>query len=303
MLLTAFGLRFRHLAASAVSLPFVRCGESPGAREDVTIRLGNAPERLDQAHVEHGLWSAAPDVFLLRDPHVGGILVRDGTEIVLDPLGGADPADLRMFLCGSVMAALLQQRSIIPFHASAVRLGAGAVLFAGASGAGKSSLLAEFTQRGQACLSDDVVGVTLGAGGCPLALPSYPATKLWEDTIAHFALSQRPKTRLRSDLPKHMIAIERFEPAPCPMRAVILLTGENAGAPALARLSGADAFAALQRATYRKRMLQGLGRAATHFALLSSLLSQIPVFALSRGPGAFSTAQMADAVLGLFTDA
>ena len=80
-----------------------------------------------------------------------------------------------MCLAGTVWAALLLQRGIVPFHASAVEFEAGAVLFLGRSGAGKSSLLGALLKRGRAMLADDVAGVVLDAGGRPVALPAYPA--------------------------------------------------------------------------------------------------------------------------------
>lgn len=301
----AYGLSFRNQACSAFSLPFMRSEPPQGGEADIDIRLGPVPARLEGAVTEHGLWSTAPGRFLLRDGPIGGFLARDGRDVIVEPAPGASPAELRMFMTGSVTASLLQQRGIIPFHASGLRIDDGIVLFAGPSGAGKSSLLGEWLRRGYPSVSDDLVGVTVGPHGHPLVRPGYPVIKLWEDVIDQFDRSDETSgtTRVREGLAKHILPVQMFDAAIRRLKAVFVLRGRGADTVEVRRLSGATAFAAIGDITYRARMLPGLGMSATHFATASAILARVPVFSITRGQHGFTVSEMADAVMQCLEEA
>ena len=115
-------------------------------------------------------WESAPGLFLLEVDGVARYLVREGREIVVERAGNDDGA-VTAFLLGSVLAACLQQRGILTLHASAMATDDGAVLFAGHSGVGKSTLMAALTERGYAMLSDDVTGIVRNGGDGPRGPP------------------------------------------------------------------------------------------------------------------------------------
>jgi hypothetical protein len=65
---------------------------------------------------------------------------------------------------GSVTALTLAWRGAVPFHACAVELAGRAILIAGPSGTGKSSLTAGLTMLGARFVADDLSVVTVSAG-------------------------------------------------------------------------------------------------------------------------------------------
>ena len=178
---TAYGLHVR----SALALPFEPLPGPPAGAADVTIRFGPTPAALPRLRdtdmmkpIESGmLWEAAPGAYLLHVPGLARYYVTAGRDIVIEPCGGSAHA-VSTFLTGTVLAALLQQRGLLTFHASAVATGTGAVLFMGKSGLGKSSLLAALVERGYAMLNDDVAAVEMDAG-CPRALGAFPSVRIW----------------------------------------------------------------------------------------------------------------------------
>ena len=235
----AYGLRVR----SPVPLPFARGREDPedpaaAGEPDVVVRLGAVPAALAgpadrrRAPGGHAVWEAAAGAFLIGVHGVARYLVTGGREVLVEPRGG-DAREIGASLAGTVWAALLLQRGIVPFHASAVEFEAGAVLFLGRSGAGKSSLLGALLKRGHAMLADDVAGIvpdsllrgtrggapipSAGAveeegvsssGGAgpsyfpavdadarPMALPAYPRLRLCADAVE--ALGWRGQVRER----------------------------------------------------------------------------------------------------------
>ncbi|NEX18412.1 MAG: hypothetical protein C1943_17865 [Halochromatium sp.] len=110
----------------------------------------------DHASVANDQFQIAPGLyqFLIKD--VARYRVQDGREILVDPLPDADPGDVRLWLLGTALGALLHQRGLLPLHVSALALSGGAYAFCGDSGAGKSTLAAALHRRGLALLTDDV---------------------------------------------------------------------------------------------------------------------------------------------------
>ena len=91
--------------------------------------------------------------------------MRDGNQIVIDAAPDATDRNVRLFLLGSALGALLHQRGLLPLHANAIDLGGGAVAFSGHSGAGKSTIAAWFHDRGHRILADDVCVVGFDQSG------------------------------------------------------------------------------------------------------------------------------------------
>jgi hypothetical protein len=67
------------------------------------------------------------------------------------------------------------------FHASAVEAPAGALVFLGESGRGKSTLAASFALAGHRFLTDDALLLEPNAGGYAVQ-PSHPSIRLWGDS-------------------------------------------------------------------------------------------------------------------------
>ena len=285
----AYGLRIR----SEITAPFV-AGFAPGA-PDVTIRYGAVPEALPAPGERWGLWESAPGVFMLNVDGVARYLVSEGCDIVVERTGGSESA-VRAFLLGSVLAACLQQRGILTLHASAIETPAGAVLFAGVSGIGKSSLLAALVERGYAMLADDVTGVVLGAGGRPTALSAFPCVRLWGDAVDELGWRGRAREKVRDELDKHLAPVERFRASPLAVRAVFALGMHNRDGFELEGCAAADAFHLLLRYTFRKRYLRGLGLQREHFRAVTAMARRVPVARLIRPVHPFRLDALADEI-------
>ena len=295
----AYGLRVR----SSVPLPFARGRENvPAAGEpDVVVRLGATPAALpgpaDRRRTPGGraVWEAAPGVFLISLHGVARYLVTGGRDILVEPRGGGD-REIGMRLAGTVWAALLLQRGIVLFHASAVEFEAGAVLFLGRSGAGKSSLLGELLKRGRAMLADDVAGVVLDAGGRPVALPAYPRLRLCADAVE--ALGWRGQAREREWMQpeKYRMPVPRFRASPLRIGALCLLAGSHGNGIEIEPVSPTVAFETLGRRAWRKPLLNGLGRRQAHFRVVAAMAQQVPVARVVRPEHSFQLDALANRI-------
>ena len=272
---TAYGLGIR----SEISLPLAPA--APATDTEVCIRVGAVPETLGTPRVRRRAWEAAPGVFLLAVDGVARYLVREGREIVVEPAPGGGEA-VGAFLLGSVLAACLKQRGILTLHASAIATDAGAVLFAGHSGRGKSTLLGAFVERGYAMLCDDVTGIVTDGGNRPAALPAYPSLRLWADAVDTLGWNGRTRGRVREGMEKFLTPVERFAEAPLPVRAVFVLRYHNRADVEIEPMVRADAFKCLLLRTYRTRYARGLGKEPEQFRAVAELAQRVPVAWISK---------------------
>lgn len=276
----AFGLRVR----SPVPLPYRPLAESAG-EPDVTIRWGTTPPSLDNPVGTNpkGIWQTAPGVMLFRMPASANFLVTNGNAILVQPQAGSEQ-EIGSALVGSPFGALLQQRGLAPFHASSVAAEGGAVIFMGASGAGKSTTLAALAERGYAMVADDVTCVMLD-DGLPVALPAFPSMRLCADAINGLGLHERPGVHPTAGL-KYAAPAPRFQEEPLRVRHIFALDpADDCSRVELETVSLADAFGWLQRGSYRRRFLRGLSQEAVHFRITAAMASQVPLTVARRPRG------------------
>ena len=272
----AYGLSI----SSEIALPLAPADADSGDAQ-VSIRIGAVPETLGAAGVRRRSWQAAPGKFLLAVDGVASYLVRDGREITVEPAREGGEAGIP-FLLGSVLAACLKQRGILTLHASAIVTGGGAVLFAGHSGRGKSTLAAALVERGYAMLCDDVTGIVPDRANGLVALPAYPCLRLWEDSVEALGWSGRTRGRVREGMEKFLAPVERFGNAPLPVRSVFVLRYHLGKGVEIEPVCPASAFRHLLPRIYRKRFARGLGQEAEQFLTLAELARRTPVASILK---------------------
>lgn len=172
---TAYGLSIR----SHLPLPELLAGE---AEAEVVIRFGKAGPKPPGEVVGGALCWASATQACLSWKEAGTFLIRDGREITIDRVPGAEERLLRLYLLGPVLAVLLHQRGQLVLHSSAVAMNGGAVAFLGGQGLGKSTLAAALHARGYGILVDDVLALEVNQRGYPLVFPGFAQLKLWPET-------------------------------------------------------------------------------------------------------------------------
>ncbi len=289
----AYGLRFR----SEFTLPF-RPG-TPEAMPDVTIRVGSIPKALPKPVGKSrrpGYWEAAPGALLMNLEEVARYLISDGRDILIEPAEGGRDHDVGLFLVGSVMGALLQQRGFLTLHASAIETSAGAVLFMGNSGVGKSTLLAAMVERGYAMIADDVTCISLDSHQRPLAWPAFPRTRLWADAVDKLGWRARARQQVREGMDKYLAPVERFRAAPLTVRAAYVLRPGNRTGIVIAPAQTSAATTLLLRNTYRRQFLHGLGQRREHFRVVAAMAKCVPVARITRPTQTFQLDELADRI-------
>jgi hypothetical protein len=240
---------------------------------DVTIRLGPAGD----AH------SITPEEVNLVIPKVAAYRVRGGTEMIVDPVAGASDRNIRLFLLGSALGAIVHQRGLLPLHANAIEIDGHAVAFMGHSGVGKSTMAAWFLDRGHRILADDVCVVAPDASGTPLAYPGIPRLRLWREALEQSGRRTDGFELAFDDMDKWNVPTpEPRKRGPIPLGQIYLLRKAEQEAPQITRLSGIAAVDALVANTYRGGYLARMGGTKAHLKSCLDLVRKVPVFSASR---------------------
>lgn len=271
---------------------------APHCRSDVTISAGPVPEHLHDPTTVGSVHEATSDEFLLRVRDVGRFLVSRGCAVMVEALPSATDHDVRVFLLGSCLGALLHQRGFLVLHASGIGTTHGAVLFAGDSGAGKSTLLAELLRRGMRMMVDDVAGVTVDASGRPIVVPSYPRTRLWSDTASKLSIDTEGLHRTRDNMDKYERQLpDQFWDREAPLVRLYHLAGSNGAELSLTPLGHFEAFETLLANTYRQVLLDSLSRRDVHFELASLTARFSKVVRVIRPAEPFLLTELADLIV------
>jgi hypothetical protein len=250
---------------------------------DVTIRYGT----LDRPEDLTTTIEASNDTIYIFMADVGGLRIRNGSEMTVDPLEGAEDLGFRFFISGIGLGLLLQQRGVFNLHASAVNIGGGAVAFIGAKFMGKSTTAASLHARGHALLTDDVLPIYIDPGtGAYHVKPGYPELKLWPDAVeATFGGSLDDLPKVHPNGPKRTLDVAKdFEQVDLPLRCIYVLEFAEADEPAVTiePLSARAACMELVRHSFTVRIVQKLGLHSEHLQQCAAMVDHVPVRRLRR---------------------
>ncbi len=262
------------------------CPELPPLPEhtgnpDVTIELMPQATPASEAPAKT-CYEVQPGSFSLTVPGAAHYRVEEGRRIFIEPLPGAEPEKIRLFLLGSVMGALLYQRGLFPLHGSAVATPWGAMIFVGRQGAGKSTLAAQFHRRGYRLLSDDVCAVAMTPDGLQV-LPALAHLRICADAYERLGA---PHTG-RFEVDKFVVPMgEGYCPYPAPLRAIHVLRVSDSGtpqdAPTFHVLSGFDRVHLLLENLYRPQYLKGQKTQADLMRLAGLIAQEATMAAVTR---------------------
>ncbi len=288
---TIYGCTIR----SAYQLPYPTV--EPVSDADVVIQDGIVPETLGPDAFRFGLWMAQGKQFLFEEKSVARMMVRDGREIVVQRHPQAQARNVSVYLNGSAMAALLQQRGLLPLHASAVETPLGAVLFAGASGAGKSTISAMMQEQGYSALTDDICALHLDAAGQPVLEPSFANLRLWKRMADDLNFDITDKQVASSNFQKYEFPVPYRCADPVPLKKIFYLHAVEQPSISIENLDKASAFHALRNIGYRRRFHIGMGLQDQYFKLVSACSTQIPVAKVLRPSHSENPRALAEAII------
>jgi hypothetical protein len=221
---------------------------------------------------------------------IGRFRITDGERIGWQRAdAGVSDQDIRTFLLGSAVGALLIQRGMLVLHGNALEKDGQAIVCLGHSGAGKSTLAYALMQQGWRLLADDLVAVN-GEG---MVLPGIPRIKLWHDAAKAFGLDPAALPPIREGMNKYLLIGEALQRAPqaAALQAVYLIHQQRHGEPeekgaTIRRIERQQAATLrLRNQAFRPRFVRGLGQEGANFMALARLQQRVPLAALPLPAG------------------
>jgi hypothetical protein len=250
---------------------------------DVVVHLGKVDcSLLAAVDAQHSFWATHKEACHFFS-EAGAFLVRDGREIIIDPIPEADERVVRLSLLGPALALLLHQRGQLVLHASAVAIAGRVVAFLGEQGRGKSTTAAVLHGRGHSMVADDVLAIDMRSDS-PLAIPSFPQFKLWPESAGAIGESPEVMPLLHPAFTKRACCVmQGFAQTSLPLARLLIL--EEGPTLRIEPLPPQEALRALISHWYGRRFgrqLLQVGNVAAHFRQCTRLVNYVDVCRLTR---------------------
>ncbi len=271
-----------------------------GADRLINIRLGEAGRQFPEPSewfmrqdLPSGVpWSARArtiDGYLLRFLELADFLVdRAGQHIsCVSRHPATSDLAIRALLLDHVIPPVIALRGRYVLHAAAVRTRAGVCVFAGDSGAGKSTIAAQLTAAGGHFLTDDCLVIDELAGTV-VAWASHPSIKLRDDAMRFLSLG-RESEPVAEYTTKRRVASSSFGAesplGPLPVARLYFLTrGEDdavaTAKPLIQRLPSSAAFMKLVKHSIRLDSVDR-GLLEREFQFTRRIVDSVPAALLS----------------------
>lgn len=222
-----------------------------------------------------GFWS------LLSEGYAEYTISADGSTIAVVHSKQAPFLEVMRYITGVSLGAALRFRGVLCLHASAVLVNDSALIFAGPSHTGKSSLSAAFHRRGYCLISEDVVALDQRDDGV-FVRPGYAGIRLYPDALDYLYGSDIVAEALPVDR-KLLYQLDAIPAAACPIQALYLLAPRNPdlSQPRMARINQTSALLALTGQLYLHHFA-GQRWLARDFPRLGRLVQRVPVYVLER---------------------
>ncbi|WP_199619215.1 phosphoenolpyruvate carboxykinase (ATP) [Paenibacillus alkalitolerans] len=290
---TAFGLGI----ASELSLPELPQAAGQAFEADLEIIAGELSGVWEEYGSPDDYYAFTDNQILFHAPGIAIYSIRDGKQIIVSPVAGAEQKLIRLYLLGTCMGAILIQRKTLPLHGSAVVINGKAYAFVGDSGAGKSTLAAAFLHSGFPLLSDDVIAVSFGRDGkIPLIVPSYPQQKLWEESIVRLGMATDHYDPFYAS--KYAVPVSsKFCRETVPLAGIFELAKADRDQPEIECCQGLERLPILRMHTYRNFMIPHTAGERWHFSTVTKIVSHASIYKLRRPSAGFSVHELVTLVL------
>jgi hypothetical protein len=231
---------------------------------------------------------------------VAAFLIEDGCRITIQAHIDPRSPDIRLFLLGTPLGLIYLQRGMVPVHAAGVEIDGEAVLMAGSSRVGKSTLAWAFVRRGFRLISDDVVPLEFAGPGLRVH-PGVTRLQLWAEACAALGIG--------GELERCRAAIEKFSQpviegaVPHSLRPAALIhlrrKADSVGGMTLRRIRGRSAANELGVQVYRRRAMCAIAGETPTLAILGRAAAAIPQHYMLSRPLRFDELdRTVDAIVG-----
>jgi hypothetical protein len=231
---------------------------------------------------------------MFKVPDLAIFCIQNGNSINYSPLSEGKNDQIRLYILGTCMGALLIQRKMLALHGSAIAVDGKAYTIVGDSGAGKSTLASALINRGHPILTDDVIALKNNKDDHPFVMPAYPQQKLWENSLKEFKMDSVNLTPLFERDTKFAVPVrEHFLNKPLPLAGVFELVKGKGEAVNIVPINYLERLHVLFQHTYRNLFVKRLGLMEWHLQYTASFAKDIQMYRLTRPTSRFTANELA----------
>lgn len=284
-----YGYHFNGLSISS-EIPFSEVRESlvgfsTGSTRQVTIKYGEVSKTLPGITFSNPVISIAATGVLIHIEGTAWYYIDAENNVTVEAYPGVPEYAVRLYIFSIVLGILLHKNDIFSLHSSCIQVKNGAVIIAGQSGVGKSTLALGLYRKGYEILNDDISSVFLNDNKKPMVYPGVQHLKLWSQSLEKYAYDPGSFAKLRDELEKYSFPVERNNEHPLPLKAIYFLHERNEKPVEIAPLRTAmEKIKRLRNHTYRYKLIQHLQKAEMHFRQATSIVPHVPFYDVYRSP-------------------
>ncbi|MBF0410993.1 MAG: hypothetical protein HQM10_26855 [Candidatus Riflebacteria bacterium] len=241
--------------ASDLFLPgFLHATKSP----EVRIAVCKLPYCLENASTIGFRVQCNSSEFLINIDEVARYLVRNGSEILIEPYSRTEMSSVVAFLLSTVIGILLLQRDFLVLNGGVFSLNNLGNAFVGHPMTGKSSLMLSFFRNHKTVhYSDDLCALKEDSSGKISAWQISTCLSLWESTLIKVGLSTEALDPVRMNVQKYFLAITSRKIDPVSIHRITELNTSTDDL-SMETPDEKDSLALLLRNTFQIRFLSGM---------------------------------------------
>jgi len=194
-----------------------------------------------------------------------------------------DKNEIRVFLLGSAIGALLIQKNFLVLHGCSLEKEGKSIVCLGISGSGKSTLAYALMEAGWNILADDIVAINSNGN----VLPGIPRVKLWLDAINQFDLEQKKLLRVRKNLNKYSLFGNDIKKCfqETPLEAIYFIKNRNVDKTPNQKIFEAInskklSLLLIRNLSFRPRFIKGLNKEALNFLKIIEIIKKTRLYSL-----------------------
>ena len=221
------------------------------------------------------------------------INVLDGERICYEVKPTGEDSKLNSYLLGFGMALIALQKGILPIHSSGIMKGNNAILISGDSGAGKSSLTAEYIESGFDLMADDVTYIKKGEDDMPYAYPAFPYQKLCRNEVEKRHQGEEGLVYIGEEKDKFLVPWRgNYTAGSRPLRAIVFMSKYDGNGLKIMELKGFEKYMVLGRALFMLALLRDKVHQKDIGENVMWLASKVPVIGVLRPDGKDTLAEI-----------
>jgi len=183
--------------------------------------------------------------------------VQSGNRVLIHPYEHSDESSVNLFLQSSVTAALLHQRTMLPFHGNTFEFEGKGIAICGQCGSGKSSISAAFCQNGASLINDDISPVNVSDKDVTITSVNT-RFKLWSDALMNLEIESNQLDRIRPMTNKFYLPSTDKPKTRQKLNHIFILSTHSKTDFIVNELNGIDKYIILHNCIYRKLYLRGM---------------------------------------------